>query len=147
MFLGAVRLTRGFLPGMKQRRWGRILNIVSSGVVQPIPNLGISNALRLALVGWSKTLAGEVAPDGVTVNCLAPGRVHTDRIDALDAGAAERQGKSVDQVRAESLKTIPAGRYGRVEEFAAAAAFLASEQASYLTGSVHRVDGGFIRAI
>jgi 3-oxoacyl-[acyl-carrier protein] reductase len=147
MFLGAVRLTRGFLPGMRERGWGRILTIVSSGVIQPIPNLGISNALRLALVGWSKTLAGEVAADGVTVNCIAPGRIHTDRIDQLDAGAAERQGKPIEQVRAESANTIPAARYGQVEEFAAAAVFLVSARASYLTGSVHRVDGGFIRSI
>ena len=147
IFLGAIRLTRGFLPGMRERGWGRILTIVSSGVIQPIPNLGISNALRLALVGWSKTLANEVAADGVTVNCIAPGRIHTDRIDQLDAGTAERQGKSIEQVRAASVNTIPAGRYGHVEEFAAAAVFLVSAPASYLTGTVHRVDGGFIRSI
>ncbi len=147
IFLSTIRVTRGFLPGMRERKWGRILTIVSSGVVQPIPNLGISNSLRLGLVGWSKTLAGEVASDGVTVNCIAPGRIHTDRVDQLDSAAAQRLKKPLEQVRIDSAQTIPTGRYGRVDEFAAAATFLASEPASYITGSVHRVDGGFIRSV
>ena len=147
MFLGCVRLTRALLPGMRQRGWGRIITVVSSGVQQPIPNLGISNAIRLAIVDWSKTLAGEVAADGVTANCIAPGRIHTDRVEALDEAAAGRQGIELEEARRRSRATIPAGRYGTVEEFAAVAAFLASNQASYITGSVHRVDGGMIRAI
>lgn len=147
IFLSTIRMTRGFLPGMRERKWGRILTIVSSGVIQPIPNLGISNSIRLALVGWSKTLATEVASEGVTVNCIAPGRIHTDRVDQLDAAAAQRLNKSVEQVRLDSRESMPIGRYGRVGEFAAAAAFLVSEPASYLTGSVHRVDGGLIRGI
>lgn len=147
MFLGCVRLVRGVLPAMREKGWGRILTIVSSGVEQPIPGLGISNALRLAIVGWSKTLAAEVAPDSITVNCIAPGRIHTDRIDALDRAAAERQGIGLDDVRRQSRETIPMRRYGNVEEFAAMAVFLASERASYITGSVHRVDGGMIRSI
>lgn len=147
IFLGTVRLTRALLPDMRERGFGRVLTIVSSGVVQPIPNLGISNALRMAVVGWSKTLAGEVATHGVTVNCLAPGRVHTSRIDELDAATAARLGRTLEEVRSTSRATIPAGRYGEVREFADFAAFLASDRAGYITGSVHRVDGGMIRSM
>jgi 3-oxoacyl-[acyl-carrier protein] reductase len=147
IFLSTVRLTRHFLPGMRARGWGRVITIVSSGVVQPIPNLGISNAIRLAVVGWSKTLAGEVAADGVTVNCIAPGRIHTDRVDQLDAAAAARSKMDIDEVRRASRQVIPADRYGTPAEFAAAGAFLASAQASYITGAIHRVDGGMIRSI
>jgi len=147
MFLSAVRLTRVALPGMRQRKFGRILAIVSSGVVQPIPNLGISNAIRLALVGWAKTLAAEVAGDGVTVNCLAPGRIATERVAELDRARAAREGTDVESVERQSRATIPAGRYGDPAEFAAVATFLAGTQSSYITGSVIRVDGGMIRSI
>ena len=98
-------------------------------------------------MGWSKTLAGEVAKDGVTVNLVLPGRIHTDRVDQLDGAAASKQGKSVDDVKTASIAGIPAGRYGRPEEFADVVAFLASERASYMTGSRLRVDGGMIRSI
>lgn len=147
MFLGNCRLARALLPGMRDRRWGRIISVVSSGVIQPIPNLGISNALRLAVVGWSKTLAAEVASDDITVNCIAPGRIHTDRVDQLDKKAAERSGLAIEEVQTRSRATIPAGRYGRVDEFARYAAFLAGDAASYVTGTVHRVDGGMIKSI
>jgi len=147
MFLSAIRLTRLALPGMRQRGFGRILAVVSSGVIQPIPNLGISNALRSALVGWAKTLAGEVAGDGVTVNCIAPGRIATDRVAELDQGRAKREGIDIDQVEKESRAAIPAGRYGDAAEFASVAAFLASPRASYMTGGVVRVDGGMIRSV
>jgi 3-oxoacyl-[acyl-carrier protein] reductase len=147
MFLSAVRLTRLALPGMRQRRFGRILAVVSSGVIQPIPNLGVSNALRAALVGWAKTLAGEVAADGITVNCIAPGRIATDRVAELDQARANREGIDIAQVERESRATIPAGRYGDAGEFACVAAFLASPRASYMTGGVIRVDGGMIRSI
>lgn len=136
-----------FVPDMRRRGWGRVLTIASSGVVQPIPNLGISNALRAALIGWSKTLAAEVAADGVTVNTILPGRIHTERVDELDAAAAKRTGKTATEIAAQSRGTIPVGRYGRAEEFAAVAAFLAGEPASYVTGSVVRVDGGMIRSV
>jgi 3-oxoacyl-[acyl-carrier protein] reductase len=135
------------LPGMRERRWGRIVTIASSGVVQPIPNLVISNALRSSLVGWSKTLASEVAKDGITVNLVLPGRINTDRLGELDAANAKAQGKSVEEVAETARAAIPAGRYGSVEEFADVVCFLASARASYITGSMTRVDGGTIRSI
>lgn len=147
MFLSAIRLTRLALPGMRERGFGRILVVVSSGVIQPIPNLSVSNALRSALIGWAKTLASEVARDGVTVNCLAPGRIATDRVAELDQGRAKREGIDVQQVVKESRAAIPTGRYGDTAEFASVAAFLASSHASYMTGSVVRVDGGMIRSV
>jgi 3-oxoacyl-[acyl-carrier protein] reductase len=147
MFLSAVRLTRWALPGMRSRGFGRIIVVVSSGVEQPIPNLGISNSLRLGLVGWAKTLSAEVAGEGVTVNCLAPGRIATDRVAELDQARASREGIDVSAVERESRTTIPVGRYGQPAEFAAVAAFLASPRAGYLTGGLIRVDGGMIRSI
>ncbi|MEA3151050.1 MAG: 3-oxoacyl-[acyl-carrier protein] reductase [Gammaproteobacteria bacterium] len=145
MFLSIVRLTRLALPGMRKRKFGRIIIVVSSGVQQPIANLGISNALRMTVVGWAKTLAAEVAADGVTVNCLAPGRIATDRVAELDAGAAGRRGVSVAEIEQQARAAIPIGRYGDPAEFAAMAAFLAGDGAAYMTGSVIRVDGGMIR--
>jgi 3-oxoacyl-[acyl-carrier protein] reductase len=147
MVLGVIHLTDLVLPAMRERSWGRILTSTSSGVVTPIPNLGISNALRLSLVGWSKTLAREVAADGVTVNIILPGRIATRRIEALDNARAEREGISVEEVARASTATIPIQRYGRPEEYAAAAAFLVSEPASYVTGAMLRVDGGLIPSI
>jgi 3-oxoacyl-[acyl-carrier protein] reductase len=147
LFLSAIRLTRMALPGMKQRGFGRIIAVVSSGVIQPIPNLAISNALRLAVVGWAKTLASEVAGAGVTVNCLAPGRIATDRVAELDGAGAAREGLPLEEVKRRARAAIPAGRYGEAQEFAAMAAFLASAQASYVTGSIIRIDGGMIRGI
>jgi 3-oxoacyl-[acyl-carrier protein] reductase len=140
-------ITDAVLPGMSARGWGRIITVGSSGVVQPIPNLGLSNAIRGAVAGWSKTLAAEVAGKGITVNMVLPGRIETDRVRSLDAAAAERSGKSVEAVAEASRATIPAGRYGAPEEFGAVAAFLASRQAGYVTGSMIRVDGGMIRGM
>jgi 3-oxoacyl-[acyl-carrier protein] reductase len=147
MFLSAIRLTRLALPGMRRRGFGRIMLVVSSGVIQPIPNLAISNAIRSALVGWAKTLAGEVAGEGVTVNCLAPGRIATDRVVEFDQNRARREGVSVEEVQKQSRSAIPVGRYGAADEFAALAAFLASPRSSYMTGSVIRIDGGMIRSV
>jgi 3-oxoacyl-[acyl-carrier protein] reductase len=147
MFVGLVRMADLCLPGMIVRGHGRILSVVSSGVIQPIANLGVSNALRPALIGWGKSVSNEVARHGVTVNAIAPGRIQTDRVDQIDKGAASRQNKSQEQVRAEAMGRIPAGRYGTPEEFAATALFLASDQASFITGSTIRVDGGQISSV
>jgi 3-oxoacyl-[acyl-carrier protein] reductase len=146
MFVNLVRIADQLLPGMLERRFGRIISLISSGVIQPIPNLAISNAIRPALVGWGKTLSAEVAPMGVTVNAIAPGRIATDRLQELDAANAKRTGRSIEDVAATARAGIPAGRYGQIEEFAAAAVFLASEKASFVTGSILRVDGGQISA-
>jgi len=147
MFLSAIRLTRLALPGMRARKYGRIMLVTSSGVIQPIPNLALSNALRSGLVGWAKTLASEVAVDGVTVNCLAPGRIATDRVVEFDQARAKREGTTEEQAKKASIVNIPAGRYGEAEEFAAMAAFLASPKASYMTGGIIRIDGGMIRSV
>jgi 3-oxoacyl-[acyl-carrier protein] reductase len=140
-------LTRLLLPAMIERRWGRIITIASSGVEQPIPNLALSNAIRSAVVGWSKTLASEVAGHGVTVNILVPGRIHTDRVNELDQAAAIAQNKTTQQIASASVAVIPVGRYGTPEEFADAVAFVASTRASYITGAKIRVDGGLIRSV
>ena len=147
MAANLFHLTNRLLPGMRARKWGRVSTIASSGVEQPIPNLALSNGIRAAVVGWSKTLAAEVAADGVTVNIVMPGRIQTARVAELDAAAANRSGSTVEAVQQASAAAIPAGRYGRPEEFAAMVVFLASEPASYVTGSRLRVDGGAIRAI
>ncbi len=147
LFLSQVEITNAFLPGMRERGWGRVLVTASSGTVQPIPHLGISNTLRVALTNWAKTLAGEVAADGVTVNSILPGRIHTARVDSIDVNFSKTQNKDIEQIRAESRATIPADRYGTVEEFAKVAVFLVSDCASYVTGTVTRVDGGFIKGV
>lgn len=147
MVVGVIDLTDRVLPGMRGRGWGRIITSTSSGVLTPIPNLGISNVLRIALVGWSKTLSAEVASDGVTSNILVPGRIATARIHALDEARASREGTSVEEVMRASTNAIPVGRYGAPEEYAAVAAFLASQQSAYITGAVLRVDGGLIPSI
>ncbi|RDW14764.1 SDR family oxidoreductase [Paracoccus thiocyanatus] len=147
MVRSVIAVTDAVLPGMRERHWGRIITSTSSGVVVPIPNLGISNALRLGLVGWSKTLAREVGRDGVTANVILPGRIATPRITFLDQQKAKRENRSVEDVTAESTGSIPLGRYGVPKEYGDTAAFLASGRASYITGSVIRVDGGLIASI
>ena len=147
MVLSVVAITDRVLPGMRERRFGRIVTSTSSGVVAPIPNLGLSNALRLSLVGWSKTLAREVGRDGITCNVVLPGRVATGRIRFLDEQKAQREGRPVADVTAESTASIPVGRYGDPQEYADVVAFLASRNAAYVTGSVVRVDGGLLANI
>ena len=147
MVLSLFDVANAFLPGMRERGWGRILVSASSGNVQPIPNLGVSNVLRSGLATWVKTLSNELGGDGVTVNQIQPGRIHTERVDDVDRLTSERLGISVEDVAAAALASIPLARYGTVEEFAAAAVFLMSERASYITGTTLRVDGGYIKAV
>lgn len=147
MVLSVMDMTARVLPGMRAQGWGRVLTVASSGVIQPIPNLGLSNALRATLVGWSKSMANETAGDGVTFNMLLPGRIETDRLKELDAANAKRSGKNLDEVATAARSQIPVGRYGMVEEFAATAAFLVSAQASYINGSMIRCDGGAIKSV
>jgi len=147
MVLSVFRLTDRVLPGMKAAGWGRILNVASTSVVEPIANLGVSTALRSSVTGWAKTLAVEIAADGITVNTLLPGRIDTPRIAQIDAATAERTGVTPQEARLISERTIPVGRVGTTAEFGAVAAFLASPLASYVTGSMIRIDGGAVRAI
>jgi 3-oxoacyl-[acyl-carrier protein] reductase len=147
MVLPVIAVSERVARGMKDRQWGRILTSTSSGVVSPIPNLGISNSLRSALLGWSKTIARELGRFNVTANVLVPGRIDTQRVRALDAARAATENRAPDAVAQESAATIPVGRYGTVDEFAATAAFLVSQHASYITGSMIRVDGGLISSI
>ena len=142
-----IDLASRLLPGMRERGWGRVVAILSSGVRQPIPELVYSNAGRSALAAWMKTAARTVAGEGVTVNGVMPGRIATPRIHELDSGRAEREGTTEEEVRDAHLRTIPAARYGAPEELGALVAFLASERASYVTGQLIAVDGGLIAGL
>jgi 3-oxoacyl-[acyl-carrier protein] reductase len=135
LLLRQVELVSAVLPGMRERGWGRIVALGSSGVQQPLPRLALSNIARAGLAGYLKT---------VTVNMVLPGRIATDRVASLDRSAADREGLSVTDVEARSRGSIPAGRYGRPEEFAAVVAFVCSDRASYVTGEQLRCDGGLV---
>ena len=143
----AVELTRAVLPGMRLRHWGRILNVTSIAVKQPVANLMLSNSVRSAVTGFARTLANEVAADGITVNNILPGYTRTERVEELAFATASREGVSPRDIVARFEKEIPMRRLGEAHEFAALAAFLASERASYITGQSIAVDGGWIKAL
>lgn len=147
MVLAGMRITNRLLPPMRQQGWGRIMAVASTSIREPIPGLTASNALRSAVAGWMKTLAGEVAAEGITVNMLLPGRLATDRTLSFDRMDAESEGLSLETVAARSQADIPVGRYGTPAEFGAAAAFLASRQAAYITGIALPIDGGLSRTM
>lgn len=142
-----VNLTRAVLPGMKVRKWGRIINVTSIAVKQPVDNLILSNSIRAAVTGFARTLANEVAPFNVTVNNVMPGYTATQRVEELAAKNALLKGTTAAAERAVWEKQIPMGRLGESREFAALVAFLASERASYITGTSIPVDGGWIRSL
>ena len=142
-----VELTRAVLPGMQERKWGRIINVTSIAVKQPVDNLILSNSIRSAVTGFARTLANEVAVDGITVNNILPGYTRTERVEQLADATASREGVSRQDVVARFESQIPMRRLGEPHEFAALAAFLASEQASYITGQSIAVDGGWIKGL
>lgn len=142
MFNAQLTIAQAFLPAMRERGFGRILAVASTSVITPIPGLVLSNAVRAMLASWCKTLAAEVAADGVTVNLLLPGQIATDRLESLHAAMAQGSGMTAEQLRARSVAAIPAGRLGRPEEFGDFAAFLASPRAGFVTGCAIKVDGG-----
>jgi 3-oxoacyl-[acyl-carrier protein] reductase len=142
--MSAVRSIRLAISRMERERYGRIVVIGSSSVRQPVPGITLSNVYRPALAGLTKTLATELAPRGITINMVSPGRIDTDRVRALDERAAERAGTSPEQARTESEAKIPMGRYGTPAEIGALVAFLASDAAGYITGQTPLVDGGMV---
>jgi 3-oxoacyl-[acyl-carrier protein] reductase len=146
-FLSSSRLVAAAAPGMRDRGWGRIIFITSITVRQPVGDLVLSTALRSAVTGYAKTLADDLAPHGVTVNCVAPGSIATARLESLLLGQAESRGVDPARLRAEREAAIPARRFGQPEEFAAVVAFLASARASYVTGVTLAVDGGAVRSL
>jgi len=143
----ALELTRQVLPGMKERRWGRILNITSIAVKQPVENLMLSNSLRAAVTGFARTLANEIATYNITVNNILPGYTRTERVEELARMMAEKERISAADFTARWEGEIPMRRLGEPREFAALAAFLVSERASYITGTSIPVDGGWIRSL
>ena len=145
--LSTVNLCRAVLPGMKQRKWGRIINVTSIAVKQPVDGLMLSNSLRSAVTGFARTLANEVARDGITVNNILPGYTRTERVESLARAAAERDGTPLEESLRKWENEIPMRRLGEPREFAALAAFLASERASYITGTSITVDGGWTKGL
>jgi 3-oxoacyl-[acyl-carrier protein] reductase len=147
LLFSAIRMVRAAVPSMSARGGGAILVSTSSSVKEPIPNLGLSTVLRASVSALAKTLALELAPSGIRVNQIVPGRIDTDRLKQLDEINAQKQGITPDQQKARSIGGIPMARYGQPEEFGRVAAFLLSNAASYMTGATVQVDGGLIRSV
>jgi 3-oxoacyl-[acyl-carrier protein] reductase len=145
--MSVVRLCRAALPAMQRNKWGRIVIDTSITVKQPLENLMLSNSIRSAVTGLAKTLSGEVARDNITVNCICPGYTLTERLNHVVTDSAQRAGITWDQAAASMTGSIPLGRFGTVEEFAAPAVFLMSERASYITGVSLTVDGGWTKGV
>lgn len=145
--LGNIRLAEAAVPVMKRQKWGRLLHITSFGGRQPIPFMYYSNTARAAVHAFSKTLAYEVAPDGITVNCVCPGFILTDRLRGYIEMMSRQAGVSPKDYEAQMLKDVPAGRFGTPEEFADLMTFLASECAGFITGSLVTADGGMVRGL
>lgn len=146
-FESVVNLVRAALPGMKDRRWGRIVNVTSISVKQPVEGLILSNSIRAGITGFAKTISNEVAPFNVTVNNVLPGYTRTERLIHLAEAVSERDGKTIDEVYDGWASEIPLGRLAEPPELGAVAAFLCSEQASYVTGQSVAVDGGWIKGL
>lgn len=145
--MSVVRLVREALPHMRERGGGRIVNVASSSIKQPIENLILSNTFRAGIAGLAKSLSFELAPEGILVNTLGPGRISTARSASIDAARAEALGVEIEEVRGEVEARIPLGRYGTPEEFARVAVFLASPANTYVTGQALLVDGGMVKAL
>jgi len=143
----ALQLTRAFLPGMKERRWGRVVNVTSVAVKEPVDGLILSNSVRAAVTGWARTLANEVGEFGITVNNAMPGFTRTERLDLLAASQSAASGLSREEIERGWESVIPAARLGEPREFAALVVFLASERASYINGVSIAVDGGRTRTL
>lgn len=145
--LAAQALVQALLPGMREASYGRIVNIISTSVKEPIPGLGVSNTVRAAVAGWAKTLAGELAADGITVNNVLPGYTRTGRLASLLASKASSSSRSEADIAHDLIETIPARRFGEPEEVAAVIAFLCTPAAAYVNGVSIAVDGGRTRAL
>ncbi|MCL6446516.1 MAG: SDR family oxidoreductase [Alicyclobacillus sp.] len=145
--MSVVRCTRRALPHMRSRQWGRIINVASSSIRQPLDDLILSNTYRAAVAGLAKSLAIELGPDNILVNTLGPGRIATERVASIDVTRAQKLGISVEEVRQQRLSQIPLGRYGAPDEFAAIAVFLGSAANGYITGQSILVDGGMVKAL
>jgi 3-oxoacyl-[acyl-carrier protein] reductase len=145
--MSVINLTSRIVPGMQERKWGRVINIASIAAKQPVDGLMLSNSIRSAVIGFARTLANEVAPDGVTVNNILPGYTLTERVEQLSQATAKREGITTEAALHKWEAEIPMRRLGNPREFGALAAFLASERASYITGQSIAVDGGWVKAL
>jgi 3-oxoacyl-[acyl-carrier protein] reductase len=145
LVLQHIEITKAVVPSMIERGWGRIVGIGSTSIQNPNPDLALSAVIRSSLAAYLKILSREIAHHGITVNMVHPGRIDTERVRSIDVATAERQALPIEQVQAQSRSSIPMGRYGKVEEFGALVAFLASEQAGYINGEQIRVDGGKVQ--